>query len=110
MAKKSSHKFKKIRSALRERVFTPISQTLTRITKPVRNNKVWKFLRKWILRSPFKGYFVNSFRELKYVEWPDRKTSLKLTLTVILFSAFFSAFTTALDFGFERLAKQLFLK
>ena len=63
-----------------------------------------------IFRSPFRGYFVSSWQELRKVEWPDRKTSWKLTFTVIFFSVFFSAFTAGLDVGFEKLAKQIFLK
>lgn len=63
-----------------------------------------------IFRSPFRGYFVSSWQELKKVTWPDRKTSWKLTFTVIMFSVIFSAFTAGLDVGFEKLAKQIFLR
>ncbi len=93
-----------------KKVGSKIGGFFSKITAPVRGTKVWKFLRRTILRSPFKGYFVSSFRELKMVSWPDRKTSWKLTFTVIIFSAIFGVFTTALDFGFERLAKEIFLK
>src|SRR5690606_6291010 len=87
-----------------------IASFIVRLTAPIRATRVWKFLRRTILRSPFKGYFVESFRELRKVTWPDRKTSWRLTIVVILFSAVFSAFTTLLDIGFEKLAKQIFLK
>lgn len=79
-------------------------------TAPVRHNRVWKFLRHWVLRSPFRGYFINSWRELKNVTWPGRKQAWKLTFVVILFSVFFALFTTGLDWVFERIAKQIFLK
>jgi preprotein translocase SecE subunit len=82
----------------------------SKATRPVRETRVWKFLRRTILRSPFKGYFADSWRELKKVEWPNRKTSWKLTFTVIMFSVVFAVITTSLDFGFEKLAKQIFLK
>ncbi len=65
---------------------------------------------KKIFRSPFRGYFVGSWRELREVEWPDRKTSWKLTFIVIMFSVVFSLFTAGLDVGFEKVAKQIFLK
>lgn len=65
---------------------------------------------KKIFRSPFRGYFIGSWREIKKVEWPDRKTSWKLTFIVIMFSVVFSLFTSGLDLGFEKLAKQIFLK
>ena len=93
-----------------KKVGSKIGGFLAKITAPVRNSKPWKFLRRTILRSPFKGYFVNSWRELKKVQWPDRKTSWKLTFTVIAFSAVFAVLTTSLDYVFEKLAKQIFLK
>lgn len=87
-----------------------IGKLLSRLTAPIRNSRVWKFLRRTILRSPFRGYFVSAWRELKHVEWPNRKTSWKLTITVIVFSTIFAVFTASLDLGFEKLAKQIFLK
>lgn len=87
-----------------------IASSTSRITRPVRHSRGWRLLRRTILRSPFGGYFVKSWQELRKVEWPNRKTAWKLTVTVVLFSAIFSAFTTALDYGFEKLAKQIFLK
>lgn len=93
-----------------KKVGAVVKSGANKATQPIRRTRVWKFLRRTILRSPFKGYFVDSWRELKKVQWPDRKTSWKLTLTVILFSAIFAVVTTSLDFGFEKLAKQIFLK
>jgi preprotein translocase SecE subunit len=93
-----------------KQVGSSISRFTSKVTRPIRRSRIWRFLRRTILRSPFGGYFKNSWQELRLVKWPDRKTALKLTLVVIIFSAVFSAFTTALDYGFEKLAKQLFLK
>lgn len=92
-----------------KRPFNSLSSFFSRLTMPVRKTGAWRWLRRYILRSPFNGYFVDSFRELKKVTWPDRKTAWKLTLVVIVFSVVFSAFTTLLDVGFERLAKLIFL-
>src|SRR5688572_20717739 len=82
----------------------------SKITAPVRSTGAWKFLRRTILRSPFRGYFVGSWQELKQVSWPDRRTAWKLTFTVVLFSVLFAVLTSSLDYGFERLAKQIFLR
>lgn len=83
---------------------------VARISAPIRKSKAWKVLRRKVLRSPFKGYFAKSWQELKKVEWPNRKTSWRLTFTVIVFSLFFAVLTAGLDYGFEKLAKQIFLK
>lgn len=105
MGKKKSEKKPVIK-----RLFGAIGSFFVKITAPVRKNRVWRFLRRTILRSPFRGYFVASWRELKQVTWPNRKTALKLTATVIVFSAFFAALTSLLDLGFERIARELFLR
>lgn len=99
-----------VKKAGKKRIRRAIAAFFIKITAPIRTNSVWKFLRKWVLRSPFRGYFINSWRELKFVTWPSRKTSWKLTIVVILFSTFFALFTTGLDWGFERIAKHVFLK
>ncbi len=93
-----------------KKVGSKIGGFFSKLTAPVRGTRVWKFLRRTVLRSPFRGYFVNSWKELRKVEWPDRKTAWKLTFTVFLFSVLFAVFTSGLDFGFERLAKEIFLK
>lgn len=91
-------------------VGSKIGGFFSKISSPVRNTRTWKFLRRTILRSPFKGYFVNSWKELRQVTWPNRKTAWKLTFTVIMFSALFAVLTSSLDFGFERLAREIFLR
>jgi preprotein translocase SecE subunit len=95
---------------LLKKVFASIKKFFAKITAPIRNTKVWKWLRKHILKSPFRGYFVSSWKEVQQVTWPDRKTSVKLTSVVLAFTLIFVVFTTALDYGFEKLAKEIFLK
>lgn len=91
-------------------VANKIGKSVTKVTAPIRSTKAWKWLRKYVLRSPFGGYFVSSWQELKQVTWPDRKTSVKLTGVVITFTLIFVAFTALLDLGFERVAREIFLK
>ena len=93
-----------------KKVGSKIGGFFSKLTAPVRKSKIWQFLRRTILRSPFRGYFINSWRELRQVTWPSRGTAWKLTLIVILFSAVFAALTSSLDFGFEKLAREVFLK
>jgi preprotein translocase subunit SecE len=58
---------------------------------------------------PIGRYFRNSWRELKLVQWPNRKTSLQLTFAVIVFTTVLTVFITALDYGFEALVKRIIL-
>lgn len=89
--------------------FMKVIDLLKKLTLPFRSSKRWQRARKSFLKSPFKGYFKDSYNELKQVEWPNRATSWKLTGTVIVFSAAFAVLTTLLDIGFEKIAKKIFL-
>lgn len=89
--------------------FISLAQLAKRATAPIRANKLFRKARGSFLKSPFRGYFVESYRELKLVSWPNWKTTWKLTATVVVFSVLFAVFTTLLDVGFERIAKKIFL-
>jgi len=55
-------------------------------------------------------YFRNSWRELRQVTWPNGKQSRQLTLAVILFATIFGLLIAVLDFGLDKLFKQVLLK
>lgn len=54
-----------------------------------------------------KKYFKDSFAELQKVTWPDKETSLKMTIITIIFTAVITLLITLLDngfnFGYEKL-------
>lgn len=52
----------------------------------------------------------DSWRELKQVTWPSWRESRRLTAAVILFSIVFGALIALVDFGLDKLFKQLFVK
>jgi len=47
---------------------------------------------------------------LRQVTWPNRKESRQLTLAVILFAVIFGAMVTVLDYGLDKVFKQVLLK
>jgi len=55
------------------------------------------------------GYFVNSWKELREVDWPDRRTTLKLMLAVIIFSTIFGIFITLVDYVLDKLFRSLLI-
>lgn len=75
--------------------------------------KIWK---------PFKaiGRFIGKFfvfrylrqssRELRQVEWPNRRQTFQLTSAVILFSLIFGIVVAVFDFGLDKLFKQVILR
>lgn len=55
------------------------------------------------------GYFAGSWRELRQVTWPNRRTTWGMTLAVILFTLAFTLIIVLLDLGFEQLFKRIIL-
>lgn len=55
-------------------------------------------------------YFRNSWKELRQVTWPRRRESWQLTTAVIVFAAIFGILIALVDFGLDKLFKQVLLK
>lgn len=56
------------------------------------------------------GYLRSSWRELRQVTWPTRREGRRLTTAVIIFSVVFGALIAVVDYGLDKLFKQLLLK
>lgn len=72
--------------------------------------KPFKFIGRWIGLIVWPPYFRNSFRELKLVTWPNWKQSWRLTFAVLSFAAVFGVVIAGLDWGLDRLFKDILLK
>lgn len=55
-------------------------------------------------------YFRNSWHELRAVQWPDRRQTWRLTGAVIAFAVAFGIAIAIVDFGLDKLFKELLLK
>lgn len=75
---------------------------------PLPDNKAGRFLNK--KRSIIPKYFKEAWRELKLVQWPNRKETAKLTLAVLVFAVVFGLLVTIVDFGLDKIFKELLLK
>jgi len=56
------------------------------------------------------GYFRSSLQELKQVTWPTRREGRRLTTAVIIFSIVFGALIAVVDYGLDKLFKQILIK
>jgi len=75
--------------------------------KPVRKTgKVLRFLGKIL----FISYIINSWRELRLVQWPGWKESRRLTYAVLSFAIVFGASIATVDYGLDKLFKNILLK
>ena len=55
-------------------------------------------------------YFRNSWKELRQVTWPTGKQSRQLTLAVIMFAVIFGVLVALLDYGLDKVFKQVLIK
>lgn len=55
-------------------------------------------------------YFRNSYHELRQVTWPKFKDSLRLTSAVFAFAFVFGVLIAVVDYGLDKLFKQVLLK
>lgn len=58
----------------------------------------------------FPAYFRNSLRELKLVTWPDWKKSRQLTFAVLVFAIIFGATISVVDYGLDKIFRNILLK
>ncbi|MFV0485389.1 MAG: preprotein translocase subunit SecE [Candidatus Saccharimonadales bacterium] len=65
-------------------------------TEKKADKKAGKVKKQRKIFAPFR-YIRDSWRELRQVRWPDRKTTWKMTLTVIIYVIVFGAVITLLD-------------
>ena len=75
--------------------------------------KVWrpfKFIFRWLGLILWPPYFRHSFRELKLVTWPNWRQSWRLTFAVLAFAAVFGAAIAGIDYGLDKLFKEVLLK
>ncbi|PID30544.1 preprotein translocase subunit SecE [Candidatus Saccharibacteria bacterium] len=56
------------------------------------------------------NYIRASFGELRLVTWPTFRESMRLTGAVIIFSIIFGAIIAVVDYGLDKVFKQLFVK
>lgn len=85
------------------------SKALTKEYNPIKlpDSKVGKSLTK--RRSWVPAYFRNSWSELKKVTWPTKRQAASLTLAVLVFSIGLALFVRLLDYGFEKLFREVIL-
>ena len=56
------------------------------------------------------SYLHGSWQELRQVTWPTKREGRRLTTAVIIFSVIFGALIAVVDYGLDKLFKQVLLK
>lgn len=98
-----------------------VKGTLTRAGSPFKKLRLGERRLFKLMATPFRyigkslawlvpRYFVNSWRELRQVYWPNRKETWRLTLAVFVFAVVFGALVAGVDKGLDELFKKVVLK
>jgi preprotein translocase subunit SecE len=80
------------------------------------NNKFFELLKPGarragrVLRWLAPKYFINSWRELRRVIWPNRRETWRLTLAVFIFAIIFGAMVAGVDKGLDEIFKHFIIK
>jgi preprotein translocase SecE subunit len=82
------------------------SRPLSPLLKPFRTRPA-RFVGRILSKIFFLGYIRASWRELRQVTWPNRRETVKLTLAVFVFAISFALLIAVLDFGLDKVFKQL---
>jgi preprotein translocase SecE subunit len=68
--------------------------------------KVMRFIGRILLPR----YFRNSWKELRGVTWPSMKQARQLTLAVMVFAIIFGLVVAVLDYGLDKVFKEVLVK
>ena len=74
---------------------------------PLPDNRVGRFLNK--RRRLMPSYFREAWAEVRKVEWPTGRNTVRLTLAVFIFAGIFILLTTVVDFGLDKAFRAIFL-
>jgi preprotein translocase SecE subunit len=85
---------------------SPVTTPVGKASSKVFGLKPFRILGK-ILVPP---YFRNSWKELRLVTWPSWKESRSLTYAVLVFAVVFGGVIALVDYGLDKLFKNILLK
>lgn len=91
------------------KVFGPIGRFFRRIFRYQPFRFIGKILR-FIGRIIWPRYFRNSWKELRLVTWPNWQKSRQLTFAVLIFAIIFGAIVAGVDWGLDKVFRQILLK
>ncbi|MEO8785371.1 MAG: preprotein translocase subunit SecE [Candidatus Saccharimonadales bacterium] len=72
-------------------------------TRPMR------FIGRFLATVLFINYFISSWRELRAVEWPNKRETGRLTVAVFMFSIIFGFLISMSDYGLDKLFHKILL-
>lgn len=106
---KRSVRLKSAGGKLTKPIFEPIGRASRKVSRLKAAQPLKRPLR-LIGRILLPKYLRDSWKELRLVVWPTWKQSRDLTFAVLVFAAIFGAIVALVDFGLDKLFKDVLLK
>lgn len=75
---------------------------------PLPDNKAGRILRKRVRIVP--KFIREAWREIRLVTWPTPRETVRLTIAVFIFATIFATIVGILDFGLDKLFKEVLIK
>ena len=95
------------------RAVTPVTRPVGAASRKLFNRQPFKFIGRilhFVGLIIFPKYLRRSWTELRQVEWPNWRQSRQLTTAVLIFAIIFGASIALVDWGLDKVFKQLLLK
>lgn len=92
------------------KAISPVAKPVGDFGKKVFNRQPFKFIGKVLGKILLPTYVRLSWQELKLVTWPKWRESLRLTRAVLIFAVIFGITIAAVDYGLEKVFKQILIK
>ena len=88
------------------KVTTPLAKPFTAVFKFLGRYRAFRFLSRVFVPH----YLRTSLVELKQVKWPNWEQSRRLTVAVLIFAALFGVTIAVVDYGLDKLFRNVLLK
>lgn len=102
-ASKVSRPFKVVGKAI-AKVLRPFAFVL----KPFRTRPA-RFIGRILAAILLLKFFRASWKEVRQVQWPDIKTTIRLTVAVFVFSILFGTLIAITDYGLDKIFRKVFI-
>lgn len=102
----------RVRAAAR-RVTRPVTSPIGKAARKTSQSKPARMASKplrFVGRILVPKYFRESWRELRLVQWPNNAQTRQLTFAVLIFAIVFGVFIAIIDYGLDKLFKQVLIK
>jgi preprotein translocase subunit SecE len=95
------------------KVMAPVGRPVGKVARTIGRQKPVKALRRparLVGKILLPGYLRSSWRELRQVTWPNWQQSRSLTFAVLVFAVIFGVVVALVDYGLDKVFRNVLLK